>query len=50
MSHFTCPRCAATALDIGGVMELGPDDDSDDRSLQQIACTACAYTGVALYE
>ncbi|HUS63973.1 MAG TPA: hypothetical protein VMZ28_05480 [Kofleriaceae bacterium] len=50
MSHFLCPRCAATALDIAGVVDLGADDDSDDRSLQQIACTACPFTGVAFYE
>ena len=50
MSNFVCPRCAAASLVIHGVMELGPDDDSDERSLQQIACAACSFTGCALYE
>lgn len=50
MSDFICPRCAAPTLSITDVMELGSDDDNDDRTIQTIACSACAFEGIAWYE
>ena len=31
-------------------MELGPDDFSDERSVQIVECRGCGFVGVGLYE
>lgn len=46
---FKCPRCREQTLLIAESAELGPDDVSDERSLQLITCP-CGFVGTALYE
>lgn len=50
MSDFVCPRCGAATLSITAALELGADDRSDERAIQHIACTTCAFAGAAWYE
>lgn len=47
---FLCPRCHVPRLRIDAVLELGPDDTSDERSLQLVVCNGCGLRGVAAYE
>lgn len=49
-AKFICDDCKSKALVIKKSMELGPDDQSDERSLQAIVCLTCGFKGVALYE
>ena len=47
---FVCNGCKAAALKITKVLELQPEDDHDEQSLQIVACDHCAATYVAVYE
>ena len=49
-AKFICDDCKSKALVINKSMELGPDDQSDERSLQTISCLTCGFQGIALYE
>jgi len=45
-----CPKCKAGALKVVAALELGPDKRSDEVAFQVVACTACGFEGVAVYE
>ncbi len=47
---FICNECNDKSIVISKSMELGPDDQSDERSLQAINCLNCDFQGIALYE
>jgi hypothetical protein len=47
---FICPQCSAASLNITSCLELEGDNRSDDITLQLIACAACDFRGVAVYE
>lgn len=47
---FRCPQCLLPdSLEIDCSIELPPDRQSEEISLQVIACRACAFAGVAVY-
>jgi len=47
---FRCPQCYSPAsLEIECSIELPPDRQSDEISVQVIACSACGYQGLAVY-
>jgi hypothetical protein len=47
---FRCPQCLSPdSLGIDCSLELPPDRRSDEISLQVIACSACAFQGLAVY-
>ena len=45
-----CPACGATRLRVAESMELGPDDRSDEVTLQIVRCGGCDLASVAVYE
>ena len=50
---FTCPACLmAGSLKITGLIELPPDDRSDEVALQIVSCegNGCEFKGIAKYE
>lgn len=47
---FVCPDCRAPALEIGRVLALPPVGVAQEFSLQLVACSACRFQGVAVYE
>ena len=48
---FRCPQCLTRdGLEIQSSIELPPDRRSQDISLQVVRCTACRFTGLAVYE
>ncbi len=47
---LVCPDCDASGLEILYSEELGPDDHSDERSRQVVACAACGLRTLAHYE
>lgn len=47
---FLCNACGAPAVELDRVLELGPDDDSDEVTLQTARCTACKAVFLAVYE
>ena len=48
---FRCPRCGGSgSLGIALSVELPPDSRSDEISLQLVACSACGFAGLAVYE
>lgn len=46
---FICPGCHAPKLAITEAVEIGPDDSSDENTLQLVACSGCAFLGAAEY-
>lgn len=47
---FVCNGCQADALTIGKTLEVMPEDDSDEQSVQVVTCGSCAAEFVAVYE
>lgn len=47
---FVCNVCNAKTVELDKVLELGPDDDDDEVSLQTAHCTACDARFLAVYE
>ena len=47
---FRCPACQGKSLAITHSLELPPDADSDEITVQVIRCTACDFAAVAVYE
>lgn len=48
---FKCPECSnPRSLKIIEVIELPPDNRSDEITLQLIKCTNCSFKGLAVYE
>lgn len=46
---FVCPDCEARALEIGDSLELPPDADDDEITLQTVVCAQCGLQAVAVY-
>ncbi len=47
---FRCPQCQTRdSLDIQLSIELSPDRQTEEISLQVIGCSACAFRGLAVY-
>jgi hypothetical protein len=47
---FRCPQCFSPgSLEIDCSIELPPDRQSDEISVQVIACSACVFQGLAVY-
>jgi hypothetical protein len=47
---FRCPQCLTrNSLEITLSIELSPDRQSDEISLQVVTCSACAFRGLAVY-
>ncbi len=44
-----CLACGRDTLAIVESLELGPDGDSDENTLQSISCSYCDFVGVANY-
>lgn len=48
---FRCPQCLTRdSLEIIAGLELPPDSRSDELTLQVVACKACSFRGLAVYE
>jgi len=48
---FRCPQCKTNnTLEIIQSIELPPDRRCDEISLQVVACSACTFRGLAVYE
>lgn len=48
---FRCPQCQTPdSLDIVQSMELPPDRQYDEISLQVVGCSACSFHALAVYE
>ena len=48
---FRCPQCKTdNSLEIIATMELPRDRRSDEISLQVVDCSACNFSGLAVYE
>lgn len=48
---FRCPQCLTPdSLDIDLSIELCPDRRSGEISLQIVVCSACVFTGLAVYQ
>lgn len=47
---FICPECLTSSLAITDRMELEGDSRSDEIALQLLACSSCAFAGIAVYE
>jgi len=48
---FICPDCSGQgSLKIVLSIELPPDSRSDEITLQIIECSACRFSGIAVYE
>jgi len=47
---FLCPACRNTdSLKINNQIEIFPDRDWDEISLQVVKCPMCGFTGLAVY-
>jgi hypothetical protein len=47
---FRCPQCQTpNSLEIDCSIELPPDRETEEISLQVVACGICIYQGVAVY-
>ncbi len=44
-----CPECQSQALTIERSLELPPDGDNDEITLQTVACAHCGFQALALY-
>lgn len=48
---FRCPQCMThDSLDIALAIDLLPDRQTEEISLQVVSCSACAFHGLAVYE
>ena len=48
---FRCPQCQTVdSLEIGFSIELPPDRNSDEISLQVVMCSVCSFRALAVYE
>lgn len=48
---FRCPKCfVSNTLDIRCSIELPPDRRADEISLQVVACQACRFEALAIYD
>ena len=48
---FACPQCKThNSLEIIASIELLPDRDSEEITLQVVSCTICGFKSLALYE
>lgn len=48
---FACPQCRTyNGLKIIASIELPPDRDSEEITLQVVSCKVCGFKGLALYE
>jgi hypothetical protein len=47
---FRCPDCNALTLRITSTIELGPDGDSDENTVQTVECASCGLAALAKYE
>jgi hypothetical protein len=47
---FRCPQCQSpNSLEIECSIELPPDREHEEISLQVVACRACIFSGLAVY-
>jgi len=46
---FECPACGDPKLEIRFSLELPPQDDDDEITLQTLKCAGCGFYGVAVY-
>lgn len=46
---FKCPACDAPKLEISFTLELPPQGDDDEITLQTLKCAGCGFHGVAVY-
>ena len=48
---FRCPQCKTrNSLQIDLAMDLPPDRTSEELSLQVVACGACSFRSLAVYD
>lgn len=50
MAKFVCRACSRPTLEIRESLEVPADARWDELSLQTLSCSACGFTGVAIYE
>lgn len=50
MRSFTCGSCKQLGIELQKTIELGPDDHSDEVTLQTARCRACGAGAIAVYE
>jgi hypothetical protein len=46
---FECPACDDPKLEISFSLELPPQGDDDEITLQTLKCAGCGFNGVAVY-
>jgi hypothetical protein len=46
---FECPACGDPKLEISFSLELPPQGDDDEITLQTLKCAGCGFHGVAVY-
>jgi hypothetical protein len=46
---FKCPSCDAAKLEISFSLELPPQGDDHEITLQTLKCVGCGFHGVAVY-
>jgi hypothetical protein len=47
---FICPECSGGFLEIVSSLELPPDSEWDEITLQVVECSDCGFAGAAVYE
>jgi len=49
---FLCPSCNKPSLEIVRSIELPPDDEWDEITVQTLVCSgaACGFSGIGIYE
>ena len=47
---FRCPHCSACSLKITGHLEMPPDSDWDEITLQTVGCASCGQGALAVYK
>ena len=46
---FECPSCRRKSMEISFSLELLPQGDDDEITLQTLQCAACGFHGAAVY-
>jgi|SRR5579864_5517577 len=46
---FECPSCSAPTLEISFSLELTPQGDDDEVTMQTLKCAGCDFHGVGVY-
>jgi hypothetical protein len=46
---YHCPNCDFDSLDVDFALELPANNTDDETSLETIRCSACKFSGIAVY-